>query len=220
MQRQRLGWLGPAIVGLGVAVSALGVWYVVHARPVAGAVIDTIPVDAERKLVVRAEDGGQGDRAFVELRDGERVVWQAIIPRYAGRPGAPGIAWSPIAVTVRVIRDHRAELFALAMHDASKLGGMRLAPQHPGPIDEAAPGPVTLTDHERSYELVAGADWHQLVAVDLSTGKALWAAELGAAAAVAGGVTGRVVWIDQGAAGKRCFHTVSGAPATGAPCGT
>ena len=101
MRQQRLGWLGPAIVAVGAAVAAAGVWYMVHVRPVAGRVIDTIAVDAEHELVVRAEDGGNGDRAFVELRDGGRVAWQAIVPRYAGRPGAPGIAWSPTAVSVR-----------------------------------------------------------------------------------------------------------------------
>src|SRR5207248_5586398 len=96
------------------------------------------------------------------------------------------------------IRDGRAELFALAMHDASKLGGMQLAPDH-GPIVERAEGPVTLTDHARSYEIVSGTDWHQLVAIDLTSGRALWAHELGPAAVRAGGVTDGEVWIDQGA---------------------
>lgn len=168
----------------------------VHARPAAGAEIDRIAIDARRALVVRAEAGG--DRAFVELRSDEAVVWQALVPRYGGRPGAPGIAWSPTAVSVRVIRDGHAELFALAMHDASKLGGMRLAPDH-GPIAVRADGPVTLTDHVRSYEIVSGPDWHQLVAIDLDSGHALWARELGPAPVRAGGVTGEQVWIDQGA---------------------
>jgi len=219
MRQQRLGWLGPAIVAVGAAVAAVGVWYMVRVRPVAGAVIDTIPVDADHALVVRAEDGGEGERAFIELRDGDHVAWQAMVPRYAGRPGAPGIAWSPTAVSVRVIRDHRAELFALAMHDASKLGGMRLAPQH-AEVAEAAPGPVTLTDHLRSFELVAGAGWHQMVAIDLTSGKALWMNELGAAPVLAGGVAGAVVWVDQGAAGKRCFDVLTGAASAVRPCST
>jgi len=198
MTRSRLGWLGPAIVGVGAAVAALGVWYMVHAKPVAGAVIDTIPVDDRRALVVRGE--AAGERAFVELRDGDAVVWQAMVPRYAGRPGAPGIAWSPTAVSVRVIRDGHAELFALAIRDATKLGGMRLAPDH---------GPVTLTDHARSYELVAGPGWHQLVAIDLATGHALWARELGAAGVVAAGVADGWVWVDQGA-GPHSFAQLTG----------
>jgi hypothetical protein len=204
--RSRLGWLGPAIVAVGAAVAAVGVWYMVHARPVAGEVIDTIAIDGRRALVVRGEVGG--DRAFVELRDGDAVVWQALVPRYGGRAGAPGIAWSPIAVSVRVVRDGHAELFALAMGDAHKLGGMRLAPDH-GPIAAAPSGPVTLTDHVRSYEVVSGPDWHQLVAIDLGSGHALWARELGPAPVRAGGVADGEVWIDQGA-GPHRFTALSG----------
>ena len=212
MARSRLGWLGPAIVGVGAAVAAVGVWYMVHARPAAGAVIDAIGIDDRRAIVVRAEAGG-GERAFVELRDGDAVLWQALVPRYGGRPGAPGIAWSPTAVSVRVIRDGHAELFALAMHDASKLGGMRLAPDH-GPIAEPADGPVTLTDHQRSYEIVSGPDWHQLVAIDLASGHALWARELGPAPVRAGGVADGRVWIDQGA-GPHAFAALSGSDGVG-----
>jgi hypothetical protein len=219
MKRQRLGWLGPAIVAVGATVAAVGVWYVIHARPAAGDVIDAIPIDDQHKIVVRAEAGGNGERAFVELRDGDRVVWQALVPRYAGRPGAPGIAWCPTAVSVRVIRDGHAELFALTMNDAGKLGGMRLAPEH-GPIQDAATGPVTLTDHVRSFELVSGADWHQLVAIDLASGHALWSHELGPSPIQAGGVAGTAVWIDQGAAGKQCFNAITGAADPRGPCGT
>ncbi|TMQ18491.1 MAG: hypothetical protein E6J90_20340 [Deltaproteobacteria bacterium] len=138
MHRRNLGWLGPGIVLVGAAVAAVGVWYMVHARPVAGAVIDTIAVDGRRALVVRGEAGG--DRAFVELRDGDALAWQALVPHYSGRPGAPGIAWSRTAVSVRVVRDGRAELFALAIRDGSKLGGMQLAPSH-GPIVDHADRP-------------------------------------------------------------------------------
>ncbi|HEU4734001.1 MAG TPA: hypothetical protein VFT22_39185 [Kofleriaceae bacterium] len=208
-RRTRLGWLGPAIALAGTAVAAAGVWFMVHARPTAGAVIDTIPVSDGRTLVVRAEAGG--DRAFVELHDGEAVVWQALVPHYGGRPGAPGIAWSRIAVTVRIVRNGRAELFALAMRDASKLGGMRLAPDH-GPILPDPPGPITLTDHVRSYEIVSGPDWHQLVAIDLGSGQALWSRELGPAPVQSGGTEGDQVWVDQGA-GRRSFTQVTGQPA-------
>lgn len=208
--RQRLGWLGPAIVAAGAAIAAVGVWYVVHARPAAGPVIDIIAIEGARSLVVRAETGGE--RAFVELRDGDQVIWQALVPHYAGRPGAPGIAWGPAAVSVRVVRDGHAELFAIAMRDAAKLGGMRLAPEH-GPVLVAAPGPVTLTDHIRTYEIVSGPDWHQLVAIELTTGHALWSRELGPEPVRAGGVTQDLVWIDQGApgGGVRFFDTRTGA---------
>jgi len=208
MARRRLGWLGPAIVAVGAAVAAVGVWYIVHASPRAGAVIDTLAVDDRHALVVRAELGGE--RAFVELREANEVRWQALVPRYGGRAGAPGIAWSPTAVSVRVVRDGYAELFALAMHDASKLGGMRLAPEHGKIVDPGVQtGPVTLTDHVRSYEVVAGPDWHQVVAIDLTSGKALWSRELGPAKVLGGGVTGGVVWIDQ-ATGRTGFLVQTG----------
>jgi hypothetical protein len=145
----------------------------------------------------------------VELRDGDVVTWQALVPHYAGHPGAPGIAWSATAVSVRVVRDGYAELFALAMHNASKLGGMRLAPEH-GPITDDPASPVTLTDHVRSYEIVSGPNWHQLVAIDLGSGRALWSRELGAAPVRAGGVTQDLVWLDQGA-GREFFRVLTGA---------
>jgi hypothetical protein len=113
-----------------------------------------------------------------------------------------------------VVRNGRAELFALAMHDASKLGGMRLAPEH-GPVVDDPESLVTLTDHIRAYEVVSGPDWHELVAIDLTSGRALWSRELGAAPVRAGGVTGAAVWIDQGA-GRKCFGALTGATGSAA----
>ena len=108
-----------------------------------------------------------------------------------------GIAFSETVVSIRIVRNQRAEIFAISMRDASKLGGLRLAPEH-GPIDPAAKGPVSLTDHQRSYEIVSGPDWHQLVAIDLPSGQALWKTELGAAPITSGGVEAGNVWLMQG----------------------
>jgi hypothetical protein len=83
-----------------------------------------------------------------------------------------------------------------------------LAPNH-GPIAEPTAGPVTLTDHVRTYEVVSGPDWHQLVAIDLASGRALWARELGPAPVVAGGVINGRVWIEQGA-GPHGFAVLTG----------
>jgi hypothetical protein len=209
--RRNLGWLGPAIVIVGAAVAGVGVWYMVHARPVAGAVIDRQRVDDHHALVVRAETTTGDQRAFVELREDDRVLWQALIPHYAGHAGATGLAWSATAVSVRVIRNARAEVFALAMHDASKLGSIRLAPQHEGPVIDEPGSPISLTDHQRSYEVVAGAGWHQLVALDLTSGKGVWSRELGPKPVRAGGVRGEQVWIDQGD-GPRSFAVTTGDP--------
>jgi hypothetical protein len=204
---RRLGWLGPVIVLVGVAVAALGVWFMITSKPTPGEVIDTFVVDPHTSIVVRAEQGG--DRSFVELSADNEVRWQALIPRYAGRKGNPGVAWSPVAVSVRVIRDERAEIFAVSMQDASKLGGIHLAAEH-GPIARDATGPLTLTDHVRSYEIISGPDWHQLAAIDLNLGEPLWKRELGPAPIEAAAVEGGLVWVQQRGV-KRHFRVFNGA---------
>ncbi len=206
MARRHLGWLGPVIVLVGIAAAAAGVYLVIHNKPKPGAVIDTIAIDAASNIVVRAENGGE--RSFVELHVGDELRWQALVPPYAGRPGAPGIAWSDIAVSVRVVRDHKAEVFALSIRDAEKLGGVHLGVEH-GPIKENAAGPVTLTDHIRSYEVVAGEGWNQLTAIDLKSGLKLWTTELGESPITGGTVAGPFVVLDQ-AGQKRYFHIFTG----------
>lgn len=204
---RRLGWLGPVIVLVGIVVAAFGVWFMIHAKPTPGDVIDTFEVDPHTSLVVRAEHGG--DRSFLELHVDDELAWQALIPPYAGRKGNAGVAWSSVAVSVRVIRDERAEIFALSMHDASKLGGMHLASEH-GPIARDASGPLTLTDHVRSYEIISGSDWHQLATIDLNLGKPVWKRELGPAPVEAAGLDGGLLWVQQ-AGVKRHFRVFTGA---------
>ncbi|MBL0215563.1 MAG: PQQ-binding-like beta-propeller repeat protein [Myxococcales bacterium] len=215
---RRLGWLGPGIVLVGVATAIVGAYLVMHNRPKPGEVIETVTIDATAKIVVRAEDGGE--RSFVELRAGDDLVWQALVPPYAGRPGASGIAWSDTAVAVRVVRDDKAEVFALSIRDASKLGGIKLGVEHEK-IKKNPTGPVTITDHIRSYEVIAGDDWNQITAIDLKTGKKLWTAELGPTPVTAGEVTGGLIRIEQGSQ-KRYFHVFTGkedrsSEATGIP---
>lgn len=200
---RRLGWLGPAIVTLGAAVAGVGVWYMVSSKPKPGDVIDTIKIDATSSIVVRAERGG--DRAFVELHQGDEVAWQALVPPYAGRPGKPAVAWGEVAISVRVIRDGKAEVFALSRNDASKLGGIHLAGEH-GAIKLDAPGPITLTDHIRSYELVTGDGWTQMTGIDLMTGKRLWSTELGPEPVTAGEVNGGLIKLEQG--GQKHYYRV------------
>jgi outer membrane protein assembly factor BamB len=191
-------YLGLIIVGTGIAVAALGIWYMIHARPRPGAVIDRIRVAPDTEIVIRAEQ--RSDRDFVELHEHGQLKWQALIPHYAGAPGRPAIAYSPVAVTVRVSRDGHAEVFAFATESAEKIGGYRIAAEHE-PITTQPDGPITLTDHIRAYELAGGSDWHQIAAIDLSTGKGVWKRELGAAPITDGGVDASGVWLVQG--GKR-----------------
>ena len=203
---RRLGWIGPAIIVVGVAVAGLGVYAMISGKPKVGAVIDTIAIDSHSRFVVRAEDGG--DRNFVELVEDGELTWSALVPAYAGRPGAPGIAWSEHAVTVRVIRDQRAEVFALARDNAAKLGGFKLAPGK-GPVVKQSIGPVTLTDHVRSYEIVEGPGWHQLVAIELASGQGVWLQDLSADPVDAAGISDGGIWIQQRGA-RRVFEVATG----------
>lgn len=202
----RLKWLGPAIVIVGAAVAGAGAYAIVTGRPDPGAVIDRLTVDPETELVVRAEDGG--DRNFVELHQRGELKWRALTPTYAGRPGAPGIAWNNVAISVRVIRDGRAEIFALSRDTAAKLGGFKLAPDH-GAVTKQQRGPVTITDHVRSYELVEGQGWHQLVAFDLDTGVGVWKQQLGDAPVEDAKIQDGVVWVTQNGT-RRGFGAVDG----------
>jgi outer membrane protein assembly factor BamB len=197
----------------GAAVAVVGIVYWMGARPVAGDLIasyEAPEVGDGGLIVVRSERGG--DRAFVELHRAspseDAVIWQALIPRYAGDSHRRALAWSHDALTVRVERGDSAEVFALAMHDGSKLGGFRLAIGHQ-PFHVEATGPITLTDHLRSYEIVGAAGWHQLIAVDLETGKGLWEVDLGADHVDDGGCDNGVVWLRQNGH-KRTFDGPTG----------
>lgn len=225
-RRIRLGWLGPLIVLVGTAVAGVGLWIMLKNKPTAGAVIDEIHLDPRAMVRIRAEDSGT--RSFIELHADGTLKWQALVPQYAGRAGVAGIAWSEKVVSVRVIRDGRAEVFALAMHDASKLGGIHLAPDK-GPVVREAPGPMTLSDHVRSFELVSGDGWNRLVAVGLDLGKILWKRDLAPGPIESGGIEKGFVWIQQRGE-KRWFNVFSGAedrsvdkigppPQTGVPPG-
>lgn len=202
----RLPWLGPAIVATGVLGAIVMGVYVIHARPAAGAVIDTIPLDRGETVVIRDEAGGV--RSFIELHDGDTVKWQALIPHYAGAHGRPAIAWSPTSITVRGERSGQAEVFALARNTSVKLGDYRLSPEHE-PNHAPATGPLTLTDHVRAYELTGGEGWHQLTAIDLREGTPLWRNDLGPAPITDGGTGSGTVWVVQDGA-RRTFDSASG----------
>ena len=208
-RKTRLGFLGPAVVIVGVIIGGIGGWIIYTNKPQAGGVIDTLVVDATTKIVVRAEAGGP--RAFVELHEGGDVTWQAMVPPYAGGPGRVGVTWSTVAVSVRVIRGDKAELFSLARANGSKLGGIHLASNH-GTIKLDAKGPLSFTDHARSYELVEGDGWTQLSAVDLKLGTILWTKELGPTPITGGVIEGGQLVLDQAGTkyGKRWFNVFTG----------
>jgi hypothetical protein len=202
---RRLGWIGPAIVLVGIAGAIAMTWFWRASEPVPGDTIDELDC-AGGKLVVRAERGG--DRAFVEMHAGNELKWQGLIPHYPGSRGRPAVACGSDVVTVRVERGGRAEVFGFAVASGQKAGGYRLATEHE-PIHVEPTGPITLTDHRRSYEIVGGAGWHQLIAVDLSSGEGVWKADLGPDPVTDGGLHDARVWIRQGAR-ERTFDPETG----------
>jgi hypothetical protein len=208
-RKKWLGYLGPAIVVLGIAISVVAIWYMRAARPVPGAEFDRIAMDDAHAFVIRL-DAKDPKRSFLEFRERDEVKWQALIPHYVGTPARRAIAWSQNVVTVRVERDGRAQVFAFTIATSAKVGALRLAPEHE-PITTHAQGPITLTDHVRSYEIVGGAGWNQIIAVGLDTGKGVWKVDLGAEPITDGGVDGSGLWVLQG--GKRLTFD----PATGRP---
>lgn len=205
--KRLLGYLGPAIVIVGIAAAALAVWYMRTAKPVAGDVIDVIAIDATRSFVIR-EDAKDPRRSFLELRDRDAVTWQALIPKYAGEKGRPAIAWSDNIVTVRVEREGRMEVFAFSLRTSAKVGALRLAPERE-PLARQLRGPITLTDHKSSYEIVSGPGWAQLVAIDLDRGKGRWKTDLGTEPVTAGGIDGPKLWVEQGGI-RKVFEAGSG----------
>jgi hypothetical protein len=202
----RLGYLGPIVVLIGVAAAVVALWFMRTQRPVPGEEIDRFAIGPERTLIVRHE--ATSERSFVELQVGDTVKWRALVPPYAGAKGRPALAWSDKAVTVRVSRNGRAEVFAFAMDTAHKLGAFRLAPEHE-PITTHAHGPITLTDHARGYELVGGPGWNQLIAIDLVRGGGAWKVDLGADPVSDAGLSDGEIWVMQGSK-RRAFDLEHG----------
>jgi hypothetical protein len=185
---RRLGWLGPTVILVGLAVGGFGVWWMMRARPEPGPVIDALALDDEWAVVVRRERGTP--RAFVELysaKSGTR--WSALVPAYAGRPGVPAVAASQAAVSVRVSRDDGPELWALSAKNATKLGAISLSQYAKHPL-VADPDVVTRADLARglAFEVLTGTERSTVVAVDLERGAVTWHRE----------VAGRVTAIDVG----------------------
>jgi outer membrane protein assembly factor BamB len=119
------------------------------------------------------------ERAFLELDGKTRgQAWQALIPHYAGRPGASGVAAAANAVSVRVTREG-PELWVLSTRDATKLGAIELAGYAPGGWDPAGrSGVVTVGDGVLSFEVVDGKTGTGVVAIDLEHGSVLWRSEV------------------------------------------
>jgi len=209
-------WLAPILLGLGLAVGSLGVWWMMRARPAPGAYIDLLAVSRNSAVAVRSERGN--DRAFVELIDGGRVRWQAHVPHYQDPPDGVGIAASVNSVAVRIVRQGRPEVFALSPLDADKLGSIALATdaKRPSPDGYTLPRVTTVSDGHTTYELCgAEGDWIKVFAFSLKDGRLLWRKDVPPAAyldAAAG--AGRLTMWSQG--GALVLDGATGAPVTDA----
>lgn len=187
-------WLAPALLSVGVAVGALGVWFFWHSRPTPGAYYEVFALDANTAVALRHEDGSE--RSFLELVElGHGVLWQALIPPYAGTSDAPAIAASSTAITVRVRRGGKDELWAMSTSDAEKLGQVELRPGEPR-AGAMAPRIVTVADRAESFELVGDATRSTAVtAIELAEGAAKWRVDLGADDVAGAWLDARTLWI-------------------------
>jgi hypothetical protein len=169
-----------AVMVLGVAVGSAGIWWMSRSRPEPGAYIDVLALGGDAAVAVRRERSGA--RSFVELIDGGRARWNALVPRYADPPSGIALAASTAAITVRVVRGGLPEVFALDARDAAKLGGIHLAASRP-PHRTGYTLPVAATVNVAGVAIeVIGDDgvWAELVGVRQQDGKPAWRQPLGA----------------------------------------
>ncbi|MCE9576371.1 MAG: hypothetical protein K8W52_24700 [Deltaproteobacteria bacterium] len=192
-------WLAPTLLGIGVTVGVLGIWVMVSARVHAGAYFEVLATDGPYAVALRHQD--DSPRVFLELIEiGHGVRWQAMVPPYAGTPTAPGLAASPNAITVRVRRDGRDELWAMATRDAEKLGQLGLEPGAAAP-GVLPPAVVTVADNVQSFEFAGAPDRATtIVGIELAIGSPKWRIELGKVSVRGAWLDDKTLWIDTGAA--------------------
>lgn len=192
-------WLAPTVLGIGVTVGVLGIWVMVRSRVHAGAYFEVLATDGPYAVALRHQDDSSRD--FLELVEiGHGVRWQALVPLYAGTPTAPGLAASPNAITVRVRRDGRDELWAMSTRDAEKLGQLGLEPGAEAP-GVRPPAVVTVADAVQSFEFAGAPDRATtIVGIELANGAPKWRIELGSVTVRGAWLDDTTLWIDTGAA--------------------
>ena len=208
--RSRFGLLGPILVIVGLLAGAFGIWFMLRVRPVAGRFIDGFALDDDSYIAIREQPGT--DRNFIEVTRQNKQLWQAMIPHYAGRVGAPALGVAPSAITVRIARRGRSEIFGLSLTDARKLGALLLGKDRKPTATSHCGEIITLTDDGMAFELLSTEDDNAIAAVHVGTGAAGWQTSLGKAPITDAGVAHGVVWVNQGSA-STAFHAADGTPA-------
>lgn len=193
-RKKRLGWLGPVVVVVGIAVGSVGIWWMKQSRPVPGPYIDVLALDAEWAVAVREQLGSAN--AFVELRHASRgLVWRALIPPYAGSPQSLALAGSSTAIAVRFVRGRQEHLWALHTLTGKKMGSVHLG-------DALGAAPVrTFGDGKIAFQVVRNTDGYALSAIDLGVGSELWRKSIGADPVFAATITGDAVVLARGSDG-------------------
>ncbi|MBP9086518.1 MAG: hypothetical protein KBG15_10405 [Kofleriaceae bacterium] len=208
--RPRFGLLGPLLVIVGLLAGGFGIWFMLHVRPVPGPFIDGFALDDDSYIAIRAQSGT--DRNFVEATRQNKKLWQAMIPHYAGRVGAPAIGVSPTAMTVRIARRGRSEVFGLSLTDARKMGALLLGKDRKPTATSHCGEIITLTADGQAFELLSTEDGNAIASVYVSTGAAGWQAQLDKAPITDAGVANGIVWINQGTT-STAFHAADGSSA-------
>jgi hypothetical protein len=181
-----------------VALAGTAGWWMIKARPRAGAYIDALALDGD--FAVGLRDERTAGRAFVELVGlAEGMRWQALVPGYGVDPGAIGVAASEHVITVRFPRGGRTQAFGFSATTAKKLGTVRLGDDLPEEPDGLrAPGVATLSGGVQSFELLEpDGGPTRVYAVSLLDGTVAWHTDLPRAGVDAVWVTPDQVVIQQ-----------------------
>lgn len=202
------------VLVLGFGAGALATWFMIGARPKAGAFIDAVATP-DGALAIRHERSS--GRAFVELwrladDDRLRPGWSGLVPPYAGRPGVIAAAATHAVATVRVIRGGRPQLFAFDLVHGDKIASFDLdetLPARPEAWTLPAVG-TTGADVHTIEALGDGKGGAVLIAADLDRRSLVWRRTLPWAPSQ--------VWIAGDAVGATDgAHQAGFALATGAP---
>lgn len=158
-----------------LVAAALGggaIYFLSTDRPKAGEVLALHGLDGDGAVVVRS---ASHERKFIELVNGSgEVLWQALVPGYAGTDDNVAIGIAERVLTVRTFGAGGEALTAFADRKNGKVGKILM-----GPSAADAPG-RRLTLGRRAMEFYRGDDriW-RVLGLDLETGDSKWEQELG-----------------------------------------